>query len=350
MNLYKYTYPLFKKLAFSIDAEIAHNISIKAMSMLGPILKNETNQFDFKVEYMGRILKSPFGIAAGLDKNAEAIDYLTFLPIGLLEIGTVTKLTQLGNERPRLFRLVKEKSLLNRMGFNNLGSDEVLNNLKKSNRHQKLIGINLGKNKLTENKNAKFEYAYLYAKFNKEADYLVINISSPNTPGLRELLSGESLEELFSEINKVRFDIQKPIYVKVSPDMTHSELKCVVEKVDKFKLTGIIATNTTIIQEIGEGGVSGELLYLKAKQVREYLLSELKNYPQIELIGVGGFSNFLEIKDFWIKGGGIVQFYTSFIFNGPNFFYDLEKSLKEEYEKYKVNNFNDYLKAIRPKN
>lgn len=346
MNFYKNFYPLFKSIVFKFDPETVHELTIHGMKNLGSLVPIQ-HKIDFKVNAFGLNFKSPIGLAAGLDKNAEAINFLTKLPFGFVEIGTVTPKAQSGNDKPRLFRYPKIESLRNRMGFNNLGGDKVLLNLINSSRNQKIIGVNLGKNKVTSNENAHIDYALLYRQFAPHADYLVINVSSPNTPGLRDLLSESGLREIFEATSKARNEFLRPLFVKVSPDMEEEQLRSVVKLVKEFKLTGIIATNTTILKEYGEGGMSGKILFEKAKKIREFLLNELIDSPEIELIGVGGFSSFEEVKDYWIKGGKLVQIYTSFIYQGPMILEEIEAKLFSDYQKYQVDNFESYLKAIR---
>ena len=323
-------YPFFRACAFKLDPEQAHHLAISSLKRIGPYLPNRHSQFDFSIKAFGLHFKNPLGLAAGLDKNAEAIDFFTHIPFGFVEVGTVTPLAQAGNELPRLFRYPEEESLRNRMGFNNVGSTQVLKNIQSSNRREKILGVNLGKNKLTPN------------EFAPVSDYLVINISSPNTPGLRDLLSESGLRNILETIKIEREKIKKPLLVKISPDMTEEQLLAVIDLVKEFTLEGIIATNTTIMKERGEGGMSGKILYLKAKKVREFLLRELKETPEIELIGVGGFSSFSDLKEFWQAGGKLAQIYSSFIFQGPELLYSIEESLKKEFIKYRCKNFLEY--------
>ncbi len=346
MKIYKTTYPIFKSIVFKFDPEKIHEFTIHTMKRLGKLIPTR-NCPDFKVQAFGLNFKSPIGLAAGLDKNAEAIDFLTNLPFGFIEVGTITPKPQNGNDKPRLFRYPEIESLRNRMGFNNLGSDQALINLMNSERHQKIVGVNLGKNKVTSNEDAHKDYAILYRQFAPHCDYLVINVSSPNTPGLRDLLSESGLKEIFESTTNERKKFFRPLFVKVSPDMEEDQLRSVVNLVKEYQLTGIIATNTTIMKEYGEGGMSGKILFEKAKKVRDFLLAELKNSPEIELIGVGGFASFDEIKAYWINGGKLVQIYSSFIFQGPPLLEDLEEKLVQEYNKYQVEDFESYLKKIR---
>lgn len=318
------------------------------MKIVGSQLPDHEDDPRFSVSALGLDFKNPVGLAAGLDKNAEIIPFMTHLPFGFIEVGTVTPLPQAGNDRPRLFRYPDEESLRNRMGFNNHGADAVLNNIKNSNNRGKIIGVNLGKNKITSNEQAPLDYSILYNKFAPVADYLVINVSSPNTPGLRDLLKDAGLRQIFEAVDSERVKNKKPLLVKVSPDMDKLELSSVVALVNEYKLDGIIATNTTIMKDRGEGGISGRLLTAKAKETRDYLLKEIKDTKSsIELIGVGGISSFSDLMDFWKKGGRLAQIYTSFIFQGPHFLYEIEECLNKEFKNRGVGNFEEFLDSIR---
>lgn len=340
-------YSFFKSLAFRLDAETAHELTIKAMEHLGPWVKPTLTDPRFKTSAMGLDFKSPIGLAAGLDKNAAAIDFLTYLPFSFVEVGTVTPLAQAGNPKPRLFRYVDEESLRNCMGFNNAGAEKMLANIKKSHRRDKILGVNLGKNKNTPNELAQNDYASLYETFAPHSDYLVINVSSPNTPGLRDLLQDQGLRDIFVAVSEKRKQCEKPLLVKVSPDMSKPELSSVVKLVKEFELSGIIATNTTIMPERGAGGVSGKLLFEKARLTRSFLLSELKETPEIELIGVGGFSSYETIVDFWREGGKLIQLYSAFVFQGPGILYEIEKKLAADMKKIGVTSFEEFRSSLK---
>lgn len=331
-----------------MDAEKAHELAIDSMSSIGCLLPDQKTDPRFAVSAMGLDFKNPIGLAAGLDKNAEAITYLSHLPFGFIEVGTVTPKAQEGNDKPRLFRYIEEESLRNRMGFNNQGSAAVLKNLLSANKRGKILGVNLGKNKLTENIDAPLDYASLYLSFAPHCDYLVINVSSPNTPGLRDLLKDSGLRQIFEAVDSERLKISKPLLVKVSPDMSSEELASVVALANQYKLDGIIATNTTIMQERGAGGVSGKLLSRKAIATREFLLKEIKNtHSACELIGVGGISTFTDLMDFWRAGGKLAQIYSSFVFQGPPLLYSFEAQLGREFKKRGVATFDSFLDSLR---
>lgn len=331
-----------------MDAERAHELTIHAMKLSGNFLPDHKDDKRFHLNVMGMDFKNPIGLAAGLDKNAEAIGFMTHLPFGFVEIGTVTPKPQAGNDKPRLFRYPEEESLRNRMGFNNFGSDVVLENLKKAKRRGKIIGANLGKNKVTSNEEAPLDYALLYEKFAPHSDYLVINVSSPNTPGLRDLLKDAGLRQIFEAVDEKRKAVKKPLLVKVSPDMALEELSSVVGLVNEFKLDGIIATNTTIMKERGEGGMSGRVLSKKARETREFLLKEIRQtHSKCELIGVGGISSFNDLMDFWRAGGKLAQIYSAFIFQGPPLLSQIEESLNIEMNKRGVKTFDEFLDSIK---
>jgi dihydroorotate dehydrogenase len=318
------------------------------MKILGNALSDHHSDERFKLNVMGLDFKNPIGLAAGLDKNAEIIPFMAHLPFGFIEVGTVTPKPQAGNDRPRLFRYPEEESLRNRMGFNNHGAEAVLENIKHTNRRGKIIGVNLGKNKVTSNEEAPLDYTLLYKKFAPVADYLVINVSSPNTPGLRDLLKDAGLRNIFEAVDVERLKNKKPLLVKVSPDMEMAELASVVALVKEYKLDGIIATNTTIMKDRGEGGISGKLLTAKALATREFLLKEIKQTnSECELIGVGGISTFQDLMDFWRAGGKLAQIYSSFIFQGPPFLFEIEERLAVEFNNRGVKTFDEFLDSIR---
>lgn len=317
------------------------------MKLSGKFLPDENYNDSFQVKAMGLTFSNPLGLAAGLDKNAEAISYLTHLPFGFIEVGTLTPKAQAGNDKPRLWRYLSEESLRNRMGFNNHGALAGLKNLKEANRRNKIIGVNLGKNKNTSNDEAAHDYISLYKTFCHDADYLVINVSSPNTPGLRDLLKDKGLRDIFEGLDSERKIKSVPLLVKVSPDMALEELSSVVGLVNEYSLDGIIATNTTIMKERGEGGVSGKLLSNKSKMVQAHLLKELKyTNSRSELIGVGGMSTFNDYMEFWRAGGKLLQVYTAFVYGGPPMLYAFLEELTSEYKKRGVKNFLDFHDSI----
>ncbi len=343
-------YSLFRKIAFKLDAEFAHERSISFLSKfptLGCSLSNQDKLDDrYSLKLNNGIWKFPVGLAAGLDKNADCIDFFSRINFGAVEVGTVTPLVQPGNEKPRLFRYPDKESLRNCMGFNNDGMDYMANKIKSSNKNKKILGVNLGKNKVTTSELAWSDYVKLFEKFKDIADYLVINVSSPNTPGLRNLQSNKELTKILSALIKLRSESSTPLYLKISPDLELGDLSDIVLLAKKFHLAGIIATNTTIISDMGPGGVSGRLLTDKARVIRNSLLDLLKDTPEIDLIGVGGINSFEQLWDFWKHGGKVIQIYTSFIYQGPRVLNNIKNNIDKVLFENKLSSLSELLENI----
>lgn len=328
-------YDIFKKVAFRLDAENAHTKALYFLHYYPEIAKfffkcDDSFSQKFSLNVGGVKWKFPVGLAAGLDKNGEALDFFSSLPFGAIEVGTVTPRAQEGNPKPRMFRYPEEESLRNSMGFNNRGADELFNALSNFLKTVTPIGVNLGKNKDTPANKAPEDYKILFDKFKNQADYLVVNVSSPNTPGLRDLQRADELKEIFLEIEKVRRGHSIPLYLKISPDINPDDIPSIVEVAKEFKLNALIATNTTIMPERGAGGISGKLLFEKSKNIRSQCLNALRETPDIDFIGVGGFSNFDQIWDYWKEGGRGIQIYTSFIYQGPKFLFEIKRRIEEK--------------------
>lgn len=354
-------YNLFKGVAFQLDAETAHNQSMALLSRFPESLATfmgaheklleEESGYDF-----GLMLKDgnhwtfPVGLAAGLDKNAEAIGFFTSIPFGAVEVGTVTPKPQEGNPKPRMFRLKEEESLLNRMGFNNEGMEQVYNNLIRSDRHGKVVGVNLGKNKVTPAEKAPEDYQVLFEKFAPVASYLVVNVSSPNTPGLRDLQNIESLKLIFEAMKSLREKYSTPLYLKISPDLALDDVPAIVELAHDYKLAGLIATNTTIREDLGVGGISGKLLKEKGRVMREKVLEVMKSSDELELIGVGGISDFSDLEAFWRAGGRATQIYTSFIYQGPDMLLNWRKKMMETMKERQIKSFEELQKSYQAEN
>lgn len=311
-------YSFVKPLLFAMDPETAHNLTLK-FAKLGPILGqiSGTRENERMKTEVGSVQWSfPVGLAAGLDKNAEALDFFSHQGFGALECGTVTLKPQDGNPRPRMFRYPEQESLRNSMGFPNAGLEAITGNIR--NYHKKIpLGVNMGKNKDTSLENSIYELVTIQKKLSQVADYFVINVSSPNTPGLRALQERSYLSELFTELNKSRV---KDLYLKIAPDLAPEKIIELVKLSEEFKLTGMIATNTTIIPEMGAGGISGKLLTKKSRSIRELILNEKS---EIELISVGGISSPEDLFDLWKNGGKACQVYTSYVYQGPELLKDL---------------------------
>jgi dihydroorotate dehydrogenase len=292
-------------------------------------------------EFLGLTFKNRVGLAAGLDKNAEYLSELEALGFGFIEIGTVTPKAQAGNDLPRLFRLKQDECLINRMGFNNDGVEVVVQRLK--NRPKGLIvGGNIGKNKVTPNELAVEDYAICFDKLYPVVDYFVVNVSSPNTPNLRELQDKKPLLEILNRLNVQRKnkvnegELQKPILLKIAPDLTNSQIDDVVEIVKESGIDGLVATNTTIsrsglitpadeVASIGSGGLSGKVLQSRSTEVVTYIAQKSKG--SIPIIGVGGIHNEASALEKTNAGASLVQVYTGFVYGGPPFIKKIAKAI-----------------------
>lgn len=290
-----------------------------------------------ETEVFGLKFKNPVGLAAGFDKQASMYNDLASCGFGFIEIGTITPKAQDGNEKPRLFRLKKDEAILNRMGFNNGGLETAIPNLKKR-KTKVLLGGNIGKNKNTPNEKAVDDYKIAFEGLFPYVDYFVVNVSSPNTPNLRELQEKEPLKHLLSELMvlNAKKEIQKPILLKIAPDLTNEQLDDIIEIVNEVKIAGVIATNTTISREdlsynesdlnsFGAGGVSGRPLKDRSTEVIRYL-SEKSNRA-FPIIGVGGIHSEEDALEKLAAGASLVQLYTGFIYEGPGLVKRINKAI-----------------------
>lgn len=282
---------------------------------------------DLVQEVAGLRFRNPVGLAAGFDKNAEMVDQLEALGFGFIEIGTVTPRPQPGNDKPRLFRLKQDQALINRMGFNNKGATVAAAKLKQR-KSKILVGGNIGKNKDTPNDQALGDYLICFRELFDVVDYFVVNVSSPNTPGLRDLQEKEPLTALLRELqtkNKEKFN-PKPIFLKIAPDLTFSQLDDIIDIVKQTGIAGVIATNTTIsreklrtskqeVEKIGAGGLSGAPLAHRSTEVIRYLCD--RSNHAFPVIGVGGIASPSEAMEKRKAGAGLIQLYTGFIYEGP---------------------------------
>jgi dihydroorotate dehydrogenase len=286
--------------------------------------------------FAGLSFKNPVGLAAGFDKNAQYLQSLETLGFGFIEIGTITPLGQPGNPKPRLFRLKKDVALINRMGFNNQGVDMVVQRLKKwkekpiSSGNQTLrIGGNIGKNKITPNENAWQDYQICFEKLFPWVDYFVVNVSSPNTPGLRELQEKESLRKILTNLQELNKNQpkQKPLLLKISPDLSLPQLDDITDLALEIKLDGLVVTNTTLsregllcspaeLEKIGAGGLSGHPLQIKSTEFVQYITQ--KTNHQIPIIGSGGIFNIPDVNEKIEAGATLIQIWTAFIYSGPS--------------------------------
>ncbi len=326
--MYKF---FIRPLLFSFEPEKAHHITFSWMKMIGKIpfaktilrsiyqIENEK----LSREVFGIKFPNPVGLAAGLDKNALLIDEWENLGFGFVEIGTVTPLPQAGNEQPRLFRLPEDKAIINRMGFNNDGMEMIAQRLK--NRKSKIIvGGNIGKNKITPNENAVDDYIKCFNCLYDYVDYFVVNVSSPNTPGLRALQDKEPLMNIMNQLQKLNSTKakRKPLLLKIAPDLTNEQLNDIIEIAITAQLDGLIATNTTISRENlthenakETGGMSGAPLKNRSTEVVKYLHQQLQN--KVPIIASGGVMSANDAIEKLNAGADLVQVYTGFIYEGP---------------------------------
>ena len=335
-------YSLAKSLMFRMDAERSHNLALGGMNVaaamgLPTILGAET--LEAPVEVMGIRFPNPVGLAAGLDKNGTAIDGLAAMGFGFIEVGTVTPRPQLGNPKPRLFRIPEHNAIINRMGFNNAGVDALLANIDRA-RYDGVLGINIGKNKDTPNEQANDDYLLCMRKVYSRASYITVNVSSPNTPGLRTLQFGESLENLLEALKNEQarqanlHDRYVPIAVKIAPDMTEEEIEMVAASLKTYEMDGVIATNTTLSREGVEdsplqgeaGGLSGAPVRNKSTKVIRVLSKSLSG--SVPIIGVGGITEGFDAAEKIEAGASLVQIYSGFIFKGPSLVSDSVRAIQ----------------------
>jgi dihydroorotate dehydrogenase len=326
-------YNLLKSLFFLLSPEVAHEFALKSLSILlrfpliGSWIRKSFQPINAQpIVVKGITFPNSIGLAAGFDKNAKWLPLLKDLGFGHVEIGTVTPLPQPGNPAPRLFRLPQDNALINRMGFNNDGIDAVVERLK--NRPAGLVvGGNIGKNKITPNEEAINDYTIAFDAIYDHVDYLVVNISSPNTPGLRDLQEDTFITSLFEKLQSIRTNkrIWKPIFLKIAPDFNQPQIHSLIETIKKANVDGVIATNTTIdrsnlrtsnktVENMGAGGLSGRPLFEASNTVLGFLAMELGDIP---LIGVGGVFTKEDYKQKISMGASLVQVYTGFIYVGP---------------------------------
>lgn len=326
---------------FQLDAEKAHDLAIQNFKRFTgtPIDLFYRQQLPNRpVECMGLTFRNPVGLAAGLDKNGECIEAFDAMGFGFVEVGTVTPRAQSGNDKPRLFRLVGAEGIINRMGFNNLGVDNLIENVKKA-KYSCVLGINIGKNKDTPIEKGAEDYLICMEKVYEYAGYIAVNISSPNTPGLRTLQYGEALDELLVELKRKQAELEEkhgkyvPLALKIAPDLTDDEIRQICQSLINNKIDGVIATNTTLDRTMVEGmkhaqeagGLSGRPLQSRSTEVVRLLRKELQG--NIPVIGVGGVDSYVAAKEKMLAGADLVQVYSGFIYHGPGLVRDIVKNL-----------------------
>ena len=339
-------YKKIRNIAFLIEPEKAHSLAISALKT-GLHVPSDNNSELLKQTVFGLKFNNPIGLAAGFDKNAEVPNEIISAGFGFTEVGTVTPLGQPGNEPPRVFRLPEDDALINRLGFNNDGMEIIYDRLSKTSK-KGVIGINIGANKDTKDKLS--DYQTGIKKFSAIADYITINISSPNTPGLRDLQSGQHFQELIEliKVNK-KNGLKTPILIKLAPDLTKKELESIIELSIDSKIDGLILSNTTIERKnirnkrFGneEGGLSGKPLMKKSTKILRdvYKISEGK----IPLIGVGGIFTSQDIIEKIQNGASLIQLYTAIVYEGPTLISKLKKELINQAERYGVKSINELV-------
>ncbi|HLV76367.1 MAG TPA: quinone-dependent dihydroorotate dehydrogenase [Marinobacter sp.] len=337
-------YGLLRNLLFRLPPEQAHDLALRSLDFAGKtgILNAVTRQpAPCPVNVMGLEFPNPVGLAAGLDKNADHLDGLGALGFGFIEVGTVTPLPQPGNPKPRLFRLPEHQAIINRMGFNNEGLEYLIANVRER-RYRGVLGINVGKNKDTPNEHSGQDYRKGISAVYPWADYITVNVSSPNTPGLRDLQFGDSLKQLLDEIKQQQLACEQehgryvPVAVKIAPDMDDTGIRFVAGALKEAGLDGVIATNTTIsreavkghVHEHEAGGLSGAPVREASVRVIEGLYAELGN--TLPIIGVGGISDADSAVEKIRAGARLVQVYTGFIYRGPALIQEAVDAIRKE--------------------
>ena len=315
----------FTKIFRFFPPEIAHRLALISLKILNKIKILQIffptkKDFDKPKEYFNLKFKNMLGVAAGLDKNGDFVDELISIGFGFIELGTVTPKPQEGNQKPRVFRYINQRAVVNRLGFNNKGVDYLVSQIKNK-KYDAVIGVNIGANKESTNDQRVEDYAYCFERVHKYCDYVTVNISSPNTPELRKLHNTDELEKIFKRINEIKSInlIDTPVFLKISPDESEETILEILKIHDTLKINGFIVSNTSIDKSIlegcsHEGGISGKPLFERSNQLLERI-HEFNN--EIFLIGVGGVFTKEDYESKIKSGASLVQIYTGFIFEGP---------------------------------
>ena len=339
-----------RSLIFKIDPEIAHSLAIKSLkfNFASTIFDENKNNPMFQTTLFGKRIDNPIGMAAGFDKNAEVYNPLFKLGFGFVEVGTVTPLKQYGNSKPRVFRLEEDRALINRLGFNSFGAEDI-NSRIRSNTPKGLLGINIGPNKGT--KDQLNDYLIGLRTFHDIADYITVNISSPNTENLRDFQDQTKLDELISSIEQEKKNLKSktPIVVKISPDISKEQATQISQILLKHEIEGIIVSNTTegnreklqSTSKHQKGGLSGKPLETISNQLINIFYNLLKG--KIEIIGVGGVDSGKNAYDKFLAGANFIQLYTGMVYQGPNIVGKIKKKLKQLLIKEGVSKYKDIV-------
>lgn len=334
-------YSLLRPILFSFDAEVVHDLTIRNLARFANTPVDclwRSNRLVKPTQVLGLNFPNPIGLAAGLDKNGECIDAFAAMGFGFIEIGTVTPRAQQGNPKPRLFRLPKAQAIINRMGFNNHGVDKLVENVQRS-QYEGILGINIGKNKDTPNEKGKDDYIYCMRKVYPYASYITVNISSPNTPGLRELQYGDALDDLLSSLKSEQQDLMSrhdkkvPLVVKIAPDLDIDALQQVATSLVKHQIDGVIAGNTTLdrksVTGLTHSDEAGGLSGLPLQNQSTSLISRLNTIldGKLPIIGVGGVDSGQSAQQKIAAGAQLVQVYTGLIYKGPTLVKELVEYL-----------------------
>ena len=339
-----------RPLIFKVDPEKAHTLAIKSLkfNLIPNVFDENKNDSIFQTKIFNKVLDNPIGMAAGFDKNAEVYNALFKLGFGFVEVGTITPLKQYGNPKPRVFRLVEDEALINRLGFNNHGAEIVKDRIKR-NKKLGLLGINIGPNKDTNDRLN--DYLIGLKTFHEEADYITINISSPNTENLRNFHEGGKLQDLLKSVitEKKNLNSNIPIAVKVSPDISEDQVNQITEILLENEINAVIVSNTSDatrdklsnIQRHQKGGLSGKPIEEKSNILINKFYKLLKG--KIKIIGVGGVDSGQAAYDKFIAGADFVQLYTGMVFKGPNIAGIIKKDLKELLIRDGVKNYTEIV-------
>jgi dihydroorotate dehydrogenase len=339
-------YPLARAFLFNLDPEAAHDLTLNQLAQTQNTFLDRAYRQPWiadPVQLAGLTFPNRVGMAAGLDKNARCIDGLGAMGFGFVEVGTVTPLAQAGNEKPRMFRLPEAKALINRLGFNNQGLDAFVANVKKSRfrKQGRLLGLNIGKNAATPIERATDYYLIGLSGVYEHADYVTVNISSPNTKNLRSLQTDEALDQLLSALNERKMDLAEqhqkrvPVFLKIAPDLDDDQVTVIANSLLKHHMDGVIATNTTLARDAVKGmahcdeagGLSGAPVLAGSNRVIRLLRQQLG--PQFPIVGVGGILSGYDAVSKIEAGADVVQIYTGLIYKGPTLVHEVAKALRQ---------------------